>query len=188
MKYFYSRKNKTLDELHAIWNDIPRGMKKNPDVICAYVKQLVRFNQTTEIEELIRKTLKTTWHVELVKIYSHLPFTNLNRQLVIVGAWVKIHGQQPELLLLLGRLCVQIQLWGKAKDYFEKCLSLGPSPEASLEYGKLFEQLDRTRESDAEISGRDWLGKFKLQGREFLKYFLHLCCKQWLTKIKALNA
>lgn len=69
-------------------------------------------------------------------------FNNLNRQLVIAGAWLKMYGQQPELLLTLGRLCMRVQLWGKARDYFEKCLALGPDAEASLEYGKLLEQLD----------------------------------------------
>jgi HemY protein len=132
----------SLEELHQFWNSIPRNMKKNPDVVYAYVKQLLRFNATDEIEELIRKTLKNDWHKDLVNIYAQLPFNNLNRQLVIVGAWLKIHGQQPELLLLLGQLCVQIQLWGKAKDYFEKCLALGPNAAASLAYGHLFERLD----------------------------------------------
>lgn len=132
---------KTLDELRKEWNDLPRYIRKNPDVVCEYVKQLSRFSDTKEMEELIRKTLKNHWQPELVTIYGSLPFANLNRQLVIVGAWLKLYGPRPELLLLLGELCVQVQLWGKAKDYFEKCLELGPNAEASLEYGKLLEHL-----------------------------------------------
>ncbi|SRR5579883_526107 len=134
---------KSVDELHALWDQVPRRSKKQPDVVCEYVKQLSRFTNTrSEMEELIRKTIKYHWQPELVKIYGTLPFANLNRQLVIVGAWLKIYGSKPELLLTLGRLCVRVQLWGKAKDYFEKCLVLGPNKEAALEYGKLLEQLD----------------------------------------------
>lgn len=132
---------KNLDELRKEWNDLPRYIRKNPDVVCEYVTQLSRFSDTKEMEELIRKTLKNHWQPELVTIYGTLPFTNLNRQLVIAGAWLKLYGQQPELLLLLGKLCVQVQLWGKAKDYFERCLALGPNAEASLAYGKLLEHL-----------------------------------------------
>ncbi|TAK72021.1 MAG: hypothetical protein EPO11_10585 [Gammaproteobacteria bacterium] len=139
---------KSLNEIHAIWQSIPKRTKKQPDVVCAYVKQLLRFNDTTpEVEELIRKTLKYNWQPELVKIYGTLPFTNLNRQLVIVGAWLKIYGPKPELLLTLGRLCVRVQLWGKAKDYFAKCLALAANAEASLEYGKLLEQLGEADEA-----------------------------------------
>jgi HemY protein len=140
--------NKTRNDLERIWNDMPRSARKNPEVATAYVKQLLHFPEATkEVEELIRKTLKSSWQPELVKIYGTLPFANLNRQLVIVGAWVKMYGQRPLLLLLLGKLCVRVQLWGKAKDYFEKCLALGPNAEASLEYGKLLEDLDETEEA-----------------------------------------
>ena len=139
---------KSLADINQIWNNMPRAVRKNPDVVCEYVKQLrARGDNTGVIEELIRKTLKHVWQPELVKIYATLSFTNLNRQLVIAGAWLKMYGQQPELLLLLGKLCVQVQLWGKAKDYFEKCLTFGPNAAASLEYGKLLENLGEPEEA-----------------------------------------
>lgn len=132
-----------VQAIHQIWQQIPRHAKKNPEVVLSYVNQLIRFpNTTKEVEELIRQTLKHHWNPSLVHIYSDLEFINLNRQLVIVGAWLKMYGQQPELLLALGKFCTRVQLWGKAKDYFEKCLALGPNPSAALEYGKLLEQLD----------------------------------------------
>ncbi|RDI38372.1 heme biosynthesis HemY N-terminal domain-containing protein [Aquicella lusitana] len=150
---------KTRAELRAIWDNVPKAMKKNPDVVCAYVKGLLleqnRFQANTlpdeetarEVEELIRRTLKYQWQPELAHLYGTLPFTNLNRQLVIAGAWLKLYGQKPELLLLLGKLCTQVQLWGKAKDYFQKCLNLSPNADASLAYGKLLEQLGETEEA-----------------------------------------
>lgn len=138
---------KSFADIQKIWHDMPRATRKNPEVVCAYVKQLVRFNETAAAEELIRKTLKSHWQSELVAIYSKLPLNNTNRQLVIVGAWLKTYGPQSGLLLLLGKLCVRIQLWGKAKDYFEKCLALGPNPAASLAYGQLLEQLGEAEEA-----------------------------------------
>lgn len=149
--------NKNLDDLHRIWNGMPRSARKNSDVACAYVKQLSRFTDTKEIEELTRKLLKNTWHAELARIYGTLPFTDLNRQLVIVGEWLKLYGQKSELLLTLGKLCTRMQLWGKAKDYFERCLALGPNAEASLEYGKLLENLGE--EEEAKRKYRDGLAQ-----------------------------
>lgn len=147
--------NQRLSDVRVIWNQMPRYLRSNPDVVCEYVKQLLKHapvtgtETTKEIEELIRKVLKTEWQPELVQIYGSLPFqqTNLNRQLVIMGAWLKIHGQQPELLFALGKLCVRVQLWGKAKDYFEKCLAGGPNAQASFAYGKLLEDLDEPEEA-----------------------------------------
>lgn len=137
----------TLDELHAIWHDTPRYLRKHHAVINAYVKQLNRFTNTKEQEELIRKALKISWHPELAEIYANLPFTNINRQLVIAGAWLKMYGAEPVLFYMLGKFCVQAALWGKAKDYFEKCLALGSYPEASLAYGKLLEQLNEPEQA-----------------------------------------
>lgn len=141
-----------LQELSVLWNTIPKSARKNVDVIDAYIRQSLRINsvlvegsdQVNEIEDLIRSALKHHWQADLVNIYGTLPFSNLNRQLVIVGAWLKTYGQKPELLLVLGKLCVRVQLWGKAKDYFAKCLAMGPNAEAALEYGKLLEQLGET--------------------------------------------
>jgi HemY protein len=144
---FRTCSDKRLSDVRVIWEGVPRYLKKNPEVVCAYVTQLSHhipvtgIETTKEIEELIRKALKNGWNAELAKLYGNLPFTQLNRQLVIVGAWLKLYGPKPELLLTLGKLCVQVQLWGKAKDYFTKCLEQGPNAQASLEYGKLLEFL-----------------------------------------------
>ncbi len=142
--------NKNNEALHQLWNNMPRSARKNPEVVCAYVKQLQHNGHANhEIEELIRKTLKSHWQPELVTIYGTLPFTNLNRQLVIVGAWLKMYGPHLETRLTLGRLCMRVQLWGKAKDYFKKCLEDGFNPAASLEYGKLLELLGETDDAIA---------------------------------------
>ncbi len=144
---FHSPTIISLDDVNQIWQEIPRYLRKNPDIVFAYSRQLIHFSATKEAEDLIRKTLKNQWHAGLANLYGNLPFTNLNRQLVIAGAWLKMYGPKPELLLLLGKLCVRIQLWGKAKDYFEKCLAQGPNAEASLEYGNLLMQLDEPQEA-----------------------------------------
>lgn len=138
---------KSLDDLQQLWQGLPRYLKKNPEVVCAYVQQLLRYSDTRGVEELIRGVLKHHWQPELVRIYGRLPLLQLNRQLALVGAWLRKYGPHPELLLTLGKLCVRVQLWGKAKDYLEKCLAQGPCPEASLEYGQLLEHLGRLDEA-----------------------------------------
>lgn len=133
-----------IEKLHQLWAQIPRALRKSPEVVIAYVHQLQRFAVSKEIEELVRKTLKYTWQPELVNVYSGLAFDDLNHQLVIGAGWLKQYGPHPEILLFLAKLCVRVQLWGKAKDYFSKCLGQGPNPQASLAYGKLLEQLGET--------------------------------------------
>jgi HemY protein len=130
-----------LVEVQRLWQDMPRHIRKNPDVIYAYVQQLQRLQATNDIEELIRSALKTGWHAEMVNIYSNLPFVNLNRQLIIAGAWLKMYGDKQELLLALGRLCARIQLYGKAKEYYDRALAVGADKRVLLAYGHLLESI-----------------------------------------------
>lgn len=134
----------TLTQIEHLYAAVPRALRKHPEIVLAYVEQLARYPDTqATIEEVIQKTLKTTWSSDLILFYSQLIFKEPHRQLAIADQWVKTHGQKPELLFLLGKICVQVQLWGKAKDYFERCLSYGPNPYASLAYGQLLEHLDQ---------------------------------------------
>jgi HemY protein len=150
---FHAASGKRLSDVRQIWNEVPRHLKKQPDIVLAYVTQLLQYVPVTgpetskEIEELIRKILKHTFHPALANIYGRLHFTDLNRQLVIAGAWVNMYGQKPELLFILGSVCMRLQLWGKAKDYFSRCLAQGPNPRASLAYGRLLESLGEKDEA-----------------------------------------
>lgn len=127
--------------LSQFWAAVPRAMRLEPDVVHEYVIWLQRFSETHAIEDAIQRVLKTTWNARLVKTYASLTFDNLNKQLVILGGWLNLHGPHAELLLALGNICAKVQLWGKAKDYYERCLALGPNSEASLAYAKLLQTL-----------------------------------------------
>lgn len=140
-----------LDHLKKLWNEVPRSLKKNPEVVYEYVNQLIKLGGYSEAENLIKKTIQYQWHPGLVNLYSQLPFENLNRQLVIGGAWLKTHGDKPEILTFLGKTCVKVQLWGKAKDYFEKSLSINPSRETFLEYGNLLNKLGDYNEASEKF-------------------------------------
>lgn len=132
---------KNRAELKSVWDSLARSQRKNPEIIKAYVPQLLSFGDQSEAEDLIRYALKYQWVPELADIYGTFTFDNVNRQLVIAGAWLKMYGPQPAILLFLGKACASIQLWGKAKDYFEQCLEVTPNPEAVLAYGQLLESL-----------------------------------------------
>jgi HemY protein len=145
---------KSLEDLQKIWQEMPRSLRKDPNIIYLYTKQLLRFHAALktidpkraidvqkEAEDLIRKTLNHSWHEGLVNLYGTIQFKNVDRQLVIAGAWLKMYGERKALLLLLGKLCVEEKLWGKAKDYFEKCVAQGQNAACIFEYGKLLEQL-----------------------------------------------
>ena len=74
-------------------------------------------------------------------IHSQLPNIAVSRKLGTLGAWLKQYGDEPSLLLALGITCTEEKLWGKAKEYFERCLHFDTSREVYLAYGALLQQL-----------------------------------------------
>ena len=54
---------------------------------------------------------------------------------------------EAELLLTLGRLCVQRELWGKAQSYLEASLATRPTQAAHVALARLFERLGRQDEA-----------------------------------------
>jgi HemY protein len=50
------------------------------------------------------------------------------------------HPNDADLLETLGKLCVRLQLWGKAESYYEASLSIEPSATRHLALANLLEQ------------------------------------------------
>lgn len=139
----------SLRELNTCYDDLPRAVRHEPGVLLAYAKGLFAYGESEKISAIVRRAMKSYYDPELMSFYSKLPHEDTHRELVMAGGWLKLHGPQPGLLLLLGQLCVDTKLWGKAKEYFNQCLSQGPNPQASLAYGRLLEQLGESSAATA---------------------------------------
>jgi HemY protein len=70
------------------------------------------------------------------------------RHLERAESWLQQHPGDPGLLLALGRLCMQQELWGKARSYLEASLAVGPSHVAYVEFGRLLERIGQLGEAN----------------------------------------
>jgi len=61
--------------------------------------------------------------------------------------WLRERPGEAELLLTLGRLCVQRELWGKAQSYLEASLATRPTQATHIELARLHERLGRPAEA-----------------------------------------
>jgi HemY protein len=131
-----------LTALQTIWRSIPKKLQTNPPLVYSYTHQLVVYpEQSIEAEELIYKTLKKSWDARLARLYGTIILPNTKIQLTHAESLLKRYGKQAMLLLTLGKISVQCQLWGKARTYFEESLHLEANQETYMEYGKLLEHL-----------------------------------------------
>lgn len=142
-----------LDQLHALWERVPRTLRQQPALLGLYVQGLSVLKNGDEAEELLREAIRREWDAELVRLYGLVEGKNAVQQLTTAEEWLKRHERHPLLLLTLGRLAVRAELWGKARSYLEASVGMEARPET---YRVLAELLERLGE---EETARDYYRK-----------------------------
>lgn len=137
--------------LHALtqrWQNVPSNLRAQPPLVAAYAEQLLRLGAPEEAEDVLRKALKEGYDSRLVYLYGRARGRDGAHQLKTAEGWLKQHGDDPELLLTLGRLCQQNKLWGKAREYLEASIARQRSAEACAELARLLAQLGEVERSN----------------------------------------
>lgn len=147
-EYGLAQGETALQPLSKAWNQLSVSLRNEPELIATYVEQLRRLGAQEEAEEVLRSALKRSYDSRLARFYGVLRGADPARQLQTAELWLKQHPQDPALLLTLGRLCLQNQLWGKARDYFETSLKLERHPETCAELARLLAQLGELERSN----------------------------------------
>ena len=143
------RAGTSAQQLHALWQSLPRYLQRDPEVVALYVGKLIAAGDHESADKLIQRTLKQAWSDSLVRQYGYVHGGNAARQLTRAESWLAAHPESAELLLCLGRLAAREKLWGKAREYFESSHRLNPGAEVCAELGRLLTALG---EPDAAIA------------------------------------
>jgi HemY protein len=125
-------------ELNQLWNRLSKTLQQDDTLMAIYINQLHTLGLHDKAEARLRRFLGRQWSELLVDSYGRLGSDPAAR-LVTAEAWLREHPESPGLLHALGRICVQGQLWGKARDYFESAIRIDPSPDMWLELGELLQ-------------------------------------------------
>ncbi len=133
-------KTTNLKALTKLWNDVPRHLKLDADVIQHYASLLIKLESAGEAEQLLRHYLNNQWDETLIQQYAEIDVVSDNKQLETAEGWLQDHQQNAYLLLALGNMCTQRSLWGKARNYYEISISVKAMPENYLRLARLLEE------------------------------------------------
>lgn len=137
------------EEVLAYWNGIPPGERRGDTKIAyAAARALGLAGNADAARKILEKQLETDWDAELVALYAECPDREAQDRISRAEKWLKQHPQDAQLLLTLGRLCRNQQLWGKAQSYLEASLAVQATRVAHLELATLFDKLERKDEAD----------------------------------------
>lgn len=116
-------------QLAQYWQGLSHKQKLQPLVMSEYVKASIGFREMSGLAEWLEKSVKAQWDEGLVYLYGKLEFGPAYDRLKRAQAWSEHHPKNPVLLLTLGRLACQSQLWGQAHAYLRESLQLQPELE-----------------------------------------------------------
>jgi len=129
------------EALQSLWMKIPKAFRKQVELIRCYAELLIQYEGHLEAESILRSNIRKLQDEKLLYLYGKVVIDESNKQLSFIEGNSKKFVGNATWFLTAGRLCLNQQLWGKAKTYLEQALELKPSPETYQELARAFEAL-----------------------------------------------
>jgi HemY protein len=126
------------------WHSLDARDREEPLLAHEAVQTLIAADASAEAQQIIEQTLQKYWEDDLVLAYAQCNGGDLIGRIAQAEKWLAQHPRDSVLLLTLGRLCRQQQLWGKAQSYLEASLAIAPQRATHIELAQLFDQLENS--------------------------------------------
>jgi len=135
--------------LMRYWRELDDGDRAEPALALETAKALMAAGDCREAQRVIEDALDDHWDATLVQAYGDCcragePAGDVLGRIAQAEKWLQTRPGDGTLLLTLGRLCRQQQLWGKARSYLEAALAIAPSRTAHVELAQLLDQLEES--------------------------------------------
>lgn len=141
------------------WQGVPAADRLDLRLTQRAAGALAAAGACAESAQLIEDYLDERWDSALLEIYASCKGGDVLGRIAHCEGWLHEHPQDAPLLLALGRLCVQRQLWGKAQSYFEASLAVAASCAAHIELARLYDRLEQP-----EVANRHYRAAAECQG------------------------
>jgi HemY protein len=142
-----SRSPLDRDSLQRQWDGTPRSDRVRARIAGAAARAFMQVGDCRRAHRIIEDALERNWDANLALLYGECVDPDAHERLERAEKWLRERPGETELLLTLGRLCVQRELWGKAQSYLEASLATRPTQEAHIALARLHERLGRPAEA-----------------------------------------
>lgn len=106
------------EALLRIWKTLPKENRKASKIALVMAQGLLSVNQQNVARELVEESLDTHWDESLIDIYPKCvsPGSSNLSLAQKLESWTTKYPGEPALSLAMARICLDQQLWGKAKS------------------------------------------------------------------------
>ena len=110
--------------LGSLWSGLTRAQRRSDAIVAAYARRAAAVGQPLAAMSEIESALRREWSESLIRAYGELGPAEVAARLRQSEAWLDAQPNSAALLLTLGRLCNQSELWGKAREYLGRGITI----------------------------------------------------------------
>lgn len=137
--------------LAQYWKTVPAAQRRQPRIAAAAARAFMQLGDGASAHRLIGDALDSSWEEELVRLYGECRDADTLSRIERGERWLAARPRDALLLLVLGRLCVERELWGKAQSYLEASLAVRRTRAAHIALGLLFDAIGRVDEANRQF-------------------------------------
>lgn len=147
--------------IRELWKSLRNDERRTTDLAAPTVVALARAGESEEARRIAVAVLDKEYDAATVAAYAEIEALPARARLEQLERWRTRHGDQPKLLEMLGRLCTQERLWGKAETYLLRSLATEDSVSARVSLASLYAGIERPRDASQqyEFAARLALGE-----------------------------
>jgi HemY protein len=145
------RKADDAAAIRELWRTLRADERAQPELAAQAAAAMLEADAVDDSRRILEQALDIGYDASLPSVYGRLTGLPLRDRLERLEGWRQRYGDEPELLLTLGRVCAAEKLWGKAEEYLRLALSRQPTVAAHSALGELYEVLDRGEDAAAQF-------------------------------------
>src|SRR5690606_14715029 len=130
---------------HAVWKGLKQSERLLPGVALAASE--VFSDEPVFVRKLLQDALEHRLDPGLLTAYAQCDIDEVRPRLQRAEGWLRNHPHHPELLRVLGSLCLRGQLWGPATTYLQRSLEQKDDPRTHALLGSLYDLLDKPQQA-----------------------------------------
>ena len=133
--------------LRDLWRSLRADERALPELASQTAAALADAGAADDARRIVEQALDAGFAEPLPATYARIGGLALRDRLERLEGWRARYGDEPTLLLALGRLCSDEKLWGKAEDYLKLAARQQPTVAVHAALGELYETLGRDEEA-----------------------------------------
>jgi HemY protein len=151
------------ETLHAgtwqkIWSDLKSSERVLPEVALAGAQGFEVIGQLDESSRVLEQAIAVSFDPRLLAAYARAESSQVTRRLEKAEAWLQKSPSDPDLLAMVGNLCLSGQIWGQAESYLVRSLARRSDARVHVALASLYDKINRPQDAAMQWRAATTLG------------------------------